>query len=112
MGPAWMTSNVLPHDVDDGGADETVLDDEGEEIGRCVFDDRAHDVDAATGVGGQQALLAGDQRLGVHVEARVPQRTDQATVQGGSSTAVHCRAVDRGVEETRYVVGLAVRLEV
>lgn len=108
MWPAWMASDVLPHDVYDSGADQAVLDDEGEEIGRGVLDDGAHDVDPAAGaVVVHETSLACGERLGVDVEAGVPERAD-AAANGG------CQIGSRGVGhlgESRDVV-LAVGLEI
>lgn len=110
VGPTGMTSNVLPHDVYDGGPDETVLDDEGEEVGRGVLDDGAHDVDPAAGVvSGERAGLAGRERLGVDVVAGVPQWAPG----GHGGTGQVGRGVRQGVGEPGNVVlALAVGLEV
>lgn len=49
-----MTSNVLPHDVDDSGSDERVFNDEGVQVGGGVLHYGAHNVDSPTAVVGDQ----------------------------------------------------------
>lgn len=44
-----MATNVPPHNVDDSGSDERVLDDARVEVGGSVLYDAAHDVDAVAG---------------------------------------------------------------
>lgn len=52
VGVLRVAANVFPHDVDDDGANQRVLDDERIQVGSRISDDCAHDIDslAARGV--------------------------------------------------------------
>lgn len=43
----WTAADVFPHDEEDAGSDERVLDNEGVEVGRRVRHDGTHDLHAA-----------------------------------------------------------------